>query len=37
MSIELRAWHVFVCRQRNWQLWAYWLANEGPILIEVPR
>lgn len=32
MSIELRAWHVFVCRQRNWKLWAYWLANHAPRL-----
>lgn len=32
MSIDLRAWHVFVVRQRNWQLYAYWLLTQAPNL-----
>ena len=25
---ELRAWQVFVVRDRNWKLWAYWLKSQ---------
>lgn len=28
-DIELRAWAVFVVRDRNWKLWAYWLKTQA--------
>lgn len=30
-DLEARAWRLFVVKQRNWKLWAYWLKTQARI------
>jgi len=36
MTLELRAWHVIVVRDRNWELYAYWLKTQARDLTREP-